>query len=237
MFERGQSNGLYLGVIHGVVLRSKPQNVVSNRLGGRGGIQLCFKAVPRVMCAARPLLSLFLSLSVSPSLVHALFCLCGACAGVHVPWLGWCPSPGVRASLATSVLPVSFFLSLWGVCWCPRPLAGVVSQSGGACVTGRVLPSFFFFLVCGVRVLVSTSLGWGGVSVEGCVRHWPRPSLLLSPFSSVRLSFSIYLSFFLSFFLLLSLSLCVSLPPPVCLHAQEYRKDMSERCFLKGGHV
>ncbi len=110
MFERGQSNGLYLGVIHGVVLRSKPQNVVSNRLGGRGGIQLCFKAVPRVMCAARPLLSLFLSLSVSPSLVHALFCLCGACAGVHVPWLGWCPSPGVRASLATSFLVAFAFL-------------------------------------------------------------------------------------------------------------------------------
>ena len=173
-------------------------------VAGGGGIQLCFKAVPRVMCAARPLLSLFLSLSVSPSLVHALFCLCGcprplagvvsqsggacvtghvrgACAGVHVPWLGWCPSPGVRASLAASFLPFSFFLFVGCVCWCPRPLAGVVSQSRGACVTGHVLPCCF------------------------------RLSLLC-----VSLSLSISLSFFLSppFFV----SLCLCLPPCVCMH-------------------
>ena len=67
-------------------------------------------------------------------------------------------------------------LSLGCVCRCPRPLAGVVSESRGACVIGHV-PCFPFFpfslSLLGVRVLVSTSLDLGGVLVRGCVRHWP----------------------------------------------------------------
>ena len=56
----------------------------------------------------------------------------GACAGVHVPWLGWCPSQGVRASLATSLVFLSFFpppsLSPWGACAGVHvPLTWVVS--------------------------------------------------------------------------------------------------------------
>ena len=37
------------------------------------------------------------------------------------------------------------------------------------------------FLVSGVRVPVSTSLGLGGVRVKGCVRHRPRPLFSFFP--------------------------------------------------------
>ena len=115
---------------------------------------------------------LLLSSSFSPCLLRRPFFLLspssswGACAGLPRPYLGWCPSVGVRVLLATS-LPLLLLLSSFFFLLLFRPVFFVV------------LSSFCLPPLLGVHVLVYHVLTWGGVPVSGCVCCWPRPFPLL----------------------------------------------------------
>ena len=105
-----------------------------------------------------------LSSSFSPRLLRRPFFLLspssswGACARLPRPYLGWCPTVGVRVLLATSLPLLLLLLSssspssfspcllrpfssfcllplLWCVCWFTTSWPGVVSQCWGACVS------------------------------------------------------------------------------------------------------
>ena len=109
-----------------------------------------------------------LSSSFSPRLLRRPFFLLspssswGACAGLPRPYLGWCPSVGVRVLLA-AFLPLLLLLSSFFFLLLFRPVFFVV------------LSSFCLPPLLGVHVLVYHVLTWGGVPVSGCVCCWPRP--------------------------------------------------------------
>ena len=142
-----------------------------------------------------------LSSSFSPCLLRRPFFLLspssswGACAGLPRPYLGWCPSVGVRVLLATSLplllllssfffffalsssssfLPSVSLLFLGCMCWFTTSLPGVVSQCRGACVAGHVpfpfcLFFFFFVLSPSVSLLFLGCACWFTTSWPGVV--------------------------------------------------------------------
>ena len=140
----------------------------------------------------------------------------GACAGLQLPDLGWCPSVGVRVLLAT-LLSLLLLLLL-------RPLLGVrvlvyhVLTWGGVPVSGCVccwprpflfsfcfLFFFFFFLFFFFFFVVSPLLSLS--SSRGACAGLPRPDLGWCPSVGVRVLLATSLSLLLLFSLLLLLLL------------------------------
>ena len=141
--------------------------------------------------AAVAFLLLLLSSSFSPCLLRRPFFLLspssswGACAGLPRPYLGWCPSVGVRVLLATSLLLLlsSFFflLSSFSPCLLRRPFFLLSpSSSWGACA-GLPRPYLGWCPSVGVRVLLATSLS---PSASSSSFSSSLSCLLLSPSSS-----------------------------------------------------